>query len=1045
MRQLDHWWHGRHARLSSPKRRRTFLSTGLGMLLLTAFALVPCTASAAEGVTLQYNRDVRPILAENCFPCHGPDSAARKADLRLDKREAAIVAGAIEPGDSEASELIARINAADPKEVMPPAATTKTLSQKQKDVLKQWIASGAPYQLHWSLLPPARSARPNVKNRSWVRNPIDEFVLAKLEENGLNPAPEADRRSLARRLSLDLTGLTPDPAEVEAFVSDSAPDAYERLIARSLASPRWGEHRARYWLDAARYADTNGYHFDNFREAWAYRDWLIRAYNRNLSFDRFTVEQLAGDLLPGSTLEQQVASGFNRCNMTTNEGGSIPDEYQVLYTRDRTEAVSQVWLGLTAGCAVCHDHKFDPFSQREFYELSAFFNNTTQPVMDGNIKDTPPTVLVPSTADAARWQTLPGELAEVRKQLDARKQTAVGDFTKWLTETDPKALAGLIPNDGLKLVAITADALVTVRADKVTEFADAGDFERDHAFSYGAWVKLPSAGLVGSILARMDDRQNYRGWDMWLEDGRVAAHLVHQWPDNALKVISRHHVTAGTWTHLFVTYDGSSRAAGLKIYIDGELSSTDTQADSLSRPIRTQVPLKLGQRHTSSRVDQMVIHSVRLYDRAIARSEASFLAGVSSALDFLKTPSSKRAMDVEGTVFTWWRSVLDLGSQKLRARLDLLEKEEAEIKKRSTIAHVMHERGAPAMAHLLFRGEYDKRRDPVKPDTPDVLPAMPPELPKNRLGLAKWLVRSENPLTARVAVNRLWQEIFGTGLVRTTGDFGVSGELPTHPELLDWLALEFQSSGWDMKRLAQLLVESATYRQSAAITEQKHEKDPHNRLLSRAPRYRMDAEMIRDAALSSSGMLVAKLGGPSVKPYQPTGVWEAVAMPESNTHDYRADHGDRLYRRGLYTLWKRSAPPAALDIFNAPSREVCTVRRERTNTPLQALVTLNDPQFVEAARSLAQSALEQGGETAELKIDYIALHLLARSFRPEELTVVQSSLAKLSAYYQSNPDEAVRLLSVGESKADPALAPATLATWTMLANELMNLDEFLNK
>ena len=497
--------------------------------------------------------------------------------------------------------------------------------------------------------------------------------------------------------------------------------------------------------------------------------------------------------------------------------------------------------------------------------------------------------------------------------------------------------------------------------------------------------RFPSAGQVGSILARMDDRQNYRGWDIWLENGRVATHLVHQWPGNAVKVVTREAVTPNVWTHLFVTYDGSSHASGFRIYVNGEPQSIETAADTLSQSIKTSVPLKLGQRHTTARLDQMVIHSVRLYDRALSPGEAGLLAGASRAVDLLKTPAAKRSKEEQDAVFAWWRSAMDPATQKLRERLVLLQKEEAGIKERSTIAHVMHERSEPAMAHLLFRGEYDKRRDPVKPDTPDVLPAMPPELPKNRLGLANWLVRSENPLTARVAVNRLWQEIFGTGLVRTTGDFGVSGELPSHPELLDWLALEFQASGWDVKRLARLLVESATYRQSAAITEQKHEKDPHNRLLSRGPRFRMDAEMIRDAALSSSGMLVAKLGGPSVKPYQPDGVWEAVAMPESNTHDYRADHGDRLYRRGLYTLWKRSAPPASLDIFNAPSREVCTVRRERTNTPLQALVTLNDPQFVEAARSLAQCALEQGGETPSSKSTISASACWRGHFAPKSL------------------------------------------------------------
>ncbi len=1043
MRQPDHGWHARHARLWNPDRRGSL--SGGGLFLLTALALVSGTASAADRGALEYNRDIRPILAENCFACHGPDSAARKADLRLDKRDAAVKAGAIAPGDTEGSELIARINATDPKEVMPPAATTKTLSQKQKDLLQQWIVAGAPYQLHWSLIAPKRPEVPKVQNRSWIRNPIDGFVLAKLTETGLSPAPEADRRTLARRLSLDLTGLPPDPARVESFAGDPAPDAYEKLVSGLMASPRWGEHRARYWLDAARYADTNGFHFDNFREAWAYRDWVIAAYNRNLSFDRFTVEQLAGDLLPGSTLEQQIASGFNRCNMTTNEGGSIAEEYQVLYTRDRTEAVSQVWLGLTTGCAVCHDHKFDPISQREFYELSAFFNNTTQPVMDGNIKDTPPTILVPSPSDKSRWQTLPGELSDVRKRLDARKQSALPDFTKWLAQTDSKALAALSPTGGLKLEAVTPEAPVTVQAAKVTEFADSGDFERDHAFSFGAWVKLPKAGLIGSILARMDDRQNYRGWDLWLENGRVATHLVHEWPGNAIKVRARSEVPPRVWTHLFVTYDGSSHASGVKIYLNGALQATETDADSLSQPIHTQVPFKLGQRHTTARLDQTVIHTVRVYDRALAPREAGLLAGASRAAALLKTPAANRSKEEQDGVFTWWRGVIDPASHDLRERLTLLEKDEAAIKARSTVAHVMHERSAPPMAHLLFRGEYDKRRDPVKADTPDVLPPMPPELPKNRLGLAQWLVRPENPLIARVAVNRLWQEVFGTGLVRTTGDFGVSGETPSHPELLDWLALEFQASGWDVKRLVRLMVESATYRQSAAVTHEKREKDPFNRLLSRGPRFRMDAEMVRDAALASSGMLVGKLGGPSVKPYQPDGVWEAVAMPESNTHNYQPDHGDRLYRRGLYTLWKRSAPPASLDIFNAPSREVCTVRRERTNTPLQALVTLNDPQFVEAARALAQAALERGGETPELRIDFLARRLLARPFRPEELAVVEASLAKLNAFYQSNPDEAARLLSVGESKADPSLAPGALAAWTMLANELMNLDEFLNK
>jgi hypothetical protein len=1003
------------------------------------------TASAADRPVLEYNRDVRPILAENCFACHGPDSASRKADLRLDRRDAAIEAGAIAPGDTDSSELLARISAKDPKEAMPPRSTGKLLSSTQKDVLKRWIAEGAAYQPHWSLIPPKRIEPPKVQQTTWVRNPIDRFVLARLEENKLTPAPEADRRTIARRAALDLTGLPPEPGVVESFVSDQSPDAYEKLVSRLLDSPRWGEHRARYWLDAARYADTNGYHFDNFREAWAYRDWVISAFNRNLPFDRFTIEQLAGDLLAGSTLDQQVASGFNRCNMTTNEGGSIPEEYQVLYTRDRTETVSQVWLGLTAGCAVCHDHKFDPISQREFYELSAFFNNTTQPVMDGNIKDTPPTLFVPDVVDRSRWQVLPAKLAQARKQFDERKESARPEFTKWLASASAKDLTASVATGGLELTAIAPEAAVTVQAGKITEFADKGNFEKEHAFSYGAWVKPPKDGLTGSVIARMDDRNNYRGWDLWLQNGRIASHLVHEWPGDALKVVARGTVPPGTWTHVFATYDGSGKASGLKLYLNGEPQATEVEADGLKQSIRTDVPFKIGQRHTTARVDETVIHSVRIYDRALSPDDVMRLSGAPRAATLVGKPVEKRSAEELEGVFAWWRRAIDPATRALRQEIALLEKEEAAIKERGTVAHVMHERGDAAMAHVLFRGEYDKRRDPVKPDIPDALPPMPVGLSRDRLGLAQWLIRPENPLTARVAVNRFWQEIFGTGLVRTTGDFGVSGELPSHPELLDWLAIEFRESGWDVKWLIRLMVESAVYRQSAAVTPEKREKDPHNRLLSRGPRYRMDAEMIRDAALASSGVLVAKLGGPSVSPYQPEGVWEAVAMPESNTHFYKPDHGDRLYRRGLYTLWKRSAPPASLDIFNAPSREICTVRRERTNTPLQALVTLNDPQFVEAARALAQAALQHCGSNPDRRIDFIARRLIARPFRPEELAIVQTSLARLTAYYQSHSEQAERLIKVGESLADPTIEPATLAAWTMLANELMNLDEFLNK
>jgi hypothetical protein len=1013
----------------------------IGAVLAAVLAAGAGSSLGAERRALEYNRDIRPILAENCFPCHGPDSAARKADLRLDRREVAIEMGAIAAGDPDSSELVARITSTDREELMPPPSSGKVLGEAQKELLRKWIAAGAEYQRHWSLIPPVRSVPPVVKNEAWVRNAIDRFVLAKLEERGLTPAREADKRTLARRLSLDLTGLPPSSALVEAFVADPAADAYEVLVARLLNSPAWGEHRARYWLDLARYADTNGYHFDNFREAWAYRDWVIRAFCRNEPFDRFTIKQLAGDLLPLHGLDEQVASGFNRCNMTTNEGGVIPEEYKVLYTRDRTETVSQVWMGLTAGCAVCHDHKFDPLSQREFYELAAFFNNTTQPVMDGNVKDTPPTLFTPRLGDEPRWRRLLGELADTREQLSSRKQAARADFDKWLAAADAKAVAAHVPTADLRLAATGA----TNPPDALVESADAGDFEKNQAFSFGAWVTLPKAGMTGAVLARMDDQHGYRGWDLWLENGRAGSHIVSKWPADALKVVSNDVVPVGVKAHIAVTYDGSGRASGVTVYVNGVLQATAVAADALRSSIRTKVPLKAGQRDRGGRLEGASLGSWRVYGRALSATEISHLAGAGLAAAFLQTNPARRPSEERDLVYGWWLRTIDAPSTALRVKVAALEAEMTRITARGTHAQVMHERSEAAMAHVLYRGEYDKPRNPVKPDTPDVLPPLAAGLSRDRLGLARWLVAPGHPLTARVTVNRFWQEVFGSGLVRTAGDFGVSGELPSHPELLDWLAVEFQSKGWDVKQFFRMIVESATYRQAAESTAAKGEKDPHNRLLSRGPRFRMDAEMIRDAALSASGLLMRRLGGPSVKPYQPEGVWEAVAMPESNTHFYRPDHGENLYRRSLYTFWKRSAPPASLEILNAPTRELCTVRRERTNTPLQALVTLNDPQFVEAARALAERALKDGKTDPSGRIDVMMRRLIGRPLRAPEQTVVLASLEKLSEFYQSHADSAAQVTGFGEFKADPALSPTVVAAWTMLANELMNLDEFLSK
>ncbi|HEV3004952.1 MAG TPA: DUF1553 domain-containing protein [Pirellulales bacterium] len=1035
-------------------------------------------ASAANaGDEIEYNRDIRPILAENCFACHGPDSAARKAGLRLDQRPMAVEMAAIVPGDPDSSELIRRVFSADAEEMMPPPMTKKQLTAEQKDLLRRWIAGDAPYQPHWSLIAPVRPQPPAVRNEAWVRNPIDRFVLARLEAMGLSPAPEADRRTLARRLSLDLTGLPPVPADVEAFLNDSSSDAYEKYVDHLLGSIHWGEHRGRYWLDVARYADTHGIHFDNFREIWTYRDWVIGAFNRNLPFDQFTIEQLAGDLLPNRTLEQQIASGFNRCNITTNEGGAIAEEYLVLYNRDRTETTSQVWLGLTAGCAVCHDHKFDPLSQREFYELAAFFNNTTQAAMDGNIADTPPKIFVPLASDRPRWEELADESADVKRRADERRQTARAEFDGWLAAASPEAVRALAPTDGLRLqMALAEGSGNTVQAmldgqprpltvadgvgwkpghiaaqayvsqpGAAFELAEAGDFEKDQAFACGAWVQINKGGQSGSIVARMDDQHDYRGWDIWLEAEKPAIHIIHKWSDDALKVAASEPLKVGEWNHLLVSYDGSGKAAGVRIYVNGRPQATSVQVDRLSNTVRTEVPFKVAQRHTGQRLDELALGDLRLYGRAVSANESERIARTTRAAWLAGKPAEGRTDPEKNELYDWWLASMDKAYQDLAAKQSSLGDEQSAIQSRSTIAHVMQEKDEPAMAYVLFRGEYEKRRDEVRPQTPSALPAMPGELPRNRLGFAQWLLRPEHPLTTRVTVNRFWQEVFGSGLVRTAGDFGVSGELPSHPELLDWLAVEFRATGWNVKQFFKLLVTSAAYRQSAATTPEKLEKDQHNRFLSRGPRFRMDAEMVRDYALAASGLLVEKIGGPSVRPYQPDGVWEAVAMIGSNTRDYQRDTGENLYRRSMYTFWKRSAPPASLDVFNAPSREICTVRRERTNTPLQALVTLNDVQFVEAARHLATGAIHKGGETAAGKVDWMALRLLARPLTAEEQLVAQATLTDLETYYAAHGDDAQQIVAVGESKADATIDAATLAAWTMLANELMNLDEVLNK
>ncbi len=1057
----------------------------------TCFVLVFCLLnsglSAHQTVTkpnetVDFQRVVRPILSDNCFHCHGPDPNTRLADLRLDTREGAYTAREngtpVVPRNLQASLVYQRIMDADPARRMPPKYSHKSLTAEQKDVLKRWIEQGAPWKEHWSFSAPVRPQLPAVKTKSWARNPIDQFILAKLEASGLDPSLGADRRTLARRLSLDLTGLPPDPAKVEAFVRDKSKNAYEKLVDQLLASSQWGEHRARYWLDASRYADTHGIHVDNYREMWPYRDWVIRAFNRNLPFDRSTIEQLAGDLLPNRSIDQQIASGFHRCNVTTNEGGVIVEEVEAIYAKDRVDTTGTVWLGLTVGCATCHDHKFDPISTKDFYSLAAFFRNTTQHAMDGNIPDTPPVVIVPKQEDRARWSRLNSEELAVKSRMQQTLHTADPAFETWLHSDERRSLK--VPLDpSSQLLALSLEAQVKLQtedentvialpegvtlgtgvtpdtkalqfgSDAAVELRNFDYFAADKPFSIATWIFQPKREDSFLVASQSDSEDNSRGWFIDI-GGRVPAFRLVGDEGKGINVVAgfAQQLKAGTWNHLVVTYDGSREQAGLALYLNGKAIPTQGGGDQsvqIEGDIHNKAPLRLGS--DGKRYFQGgAIGDFRVFSRVISEEQA-YLTSLWSTLDgACNKPVDQLTEEERDGFHLYFLNYHDSSYGDLTSKLKAFAAQRREIRRRGAVTHVMEEKKdtRPA-AHVLFRGQYDQPREEVEPNVPSTLPPMPASFSRNRLGLAQWLVDPSNPLTARVTVNRFWQEVFGTGLVKTTEDFGSQGEAPSHPELLDWLAVEFRESGWDIKRLFRLMVTSSTYRQSALTSEEKLRKDPDNRLLSRGPRFRMDGEMVRDYALAASGLLVPVIGGPSVKPYQPDGIWEGVAMVGSNTRFYKQDSGENLYRRSLYTFWKRSAPPASMEIFNASTRETCTVRRERTNTPLQALVTLNDPQFVEAARHLARSAILSGRGEVDRQFDFIASRLLARTFEQHESAVARRSYQDYLAYYESNPEDAKRLLSTGESKADESLAAPQFAALTMVANQVMNLDEVVTK
>lgn len=1053
-------------------------------VLSFAVVVMSLNVSAPVGAQerLQFNRDIRPILAEHCFACHGFDSSSREADLRLDLRDAAIAAAAIVPHDVDGSEAVARVTADDPDVVMPPPAFKKPLSAEQVALLKRWIEEGAEYQKHWAFLAPQPPAVPDVTPSSWPRNPIDHFVLQRLQQEQLSPADEALPHVLCRRLHLDITGLPPEPEAVTAFVKAYQANPEQTLsdtIDRLMATEAWGEHRARYWLDAARYADTHGMHFDNYREMWPYRDWVIRAFNSNQPFDQFTVEQLAGDLLENPTLEQKIATGFQRCNITTNEGGTIEAENLALYASDRVQTFGWVYLGLTTNCCQCHDHKFDPLTQKDYYSLAAFFRNTTQRGLDGNVRDgRGPAIRVPMGADRQRWAVIDGEIANAAAARDKRRDGARPAFTAWLENADPAVIRDAVPTDGqIVRLALNEGAGATPMAQTHGDPVDVtpsgelnwaddgqlgpalqlkpgstlslgavGDFAKEQSFSHTEWIRTGKLKQYASPLARMDEGNSHRGWDLFFENGQLAVHIIESWPGNAIKVsTTKSGIKANNWHHVAVTWDGSGKPEGIAIFVDGKKAATRTTTNNLkaTADIRTETPLRIGQRSSAAVFDGSV-QDFRLFDRLLSVAEINHIRQSETLAVALEADAAQRTDAQKADLFTYYLRQHDEQYPQLSAAVDALQKERSAIESRSPVTHVQVERNKPAMANILMRGEYDNVGDEVAAQPPSALHPLPAGAPQNRLGLARWVVDPANPLTARVTVNRFWQELFGQGIVATPEDFGIMGAAPSHPELLDWLATDFVSSGWDVKRLFKQMLMSAAYRQAAVLTPEKLVKDRDNALLSRGPRFRMDAEMVRDYALAVSGLRSAKMFGPGVKPYQPDNLWNMVGLPGGDTRNYRQDQGENLYRRSLYTFWKRMAPPPGLETLGAPNREVCTVRRERTNTPLQALVTLNDPQYVEAARKLAERSM-QSAVTAENIAHAIATRVLSRRLSDRELRVVLQTWQDYRDHYTGQSDAAQALIAVGESAADAQLDPAALAAWTMVCNQIMNLDEALNK
>lgn len=1058
--------------------------------LLTVIFSASAISLRADEPQLSFAKDIRPILSDRCYICHGPDTEQRASELRLDDPASALRL-AIKPGLPDESELIARVFSDDSDIVMPPPEANLVLTDSEKQLLRQWVELGAEFESHWAFVAPEKPAIPKVQDAHWPRNEIDRFVLSRLEANNLAPSPEADRETLIRRLSFDLTGLPPTLAEIDAFVVDSDAEAYEHLVDRLMASPSFGERMAVDWLDVARYADTHGYQADRFRAMWPWRDWVIKAFNENLPYHEFITWQLAGDLLPDATQDQILATAFNRNHRQTNEGGSVEEEFRAEYVADRVNTFGAAFLGLTLECCRCHDHKYDPITQRDYYALSAFFNSIDESGLYSHFTgDTPtPTLGLTDASQAQKLAESETTIASLEQELE---NLSVSDeaYLTWrasLSDVRPKAVVesrptqslqellraslkvGLIgdysfdelqdgkpvnrltseaegkSSDGPELVVGKVGQGLKLSGENNVSVPAGGGFTRDQPFTLSLWIK-PSTHFERSVIfhrSRAWTDSASHGYELLLEDGRLSAALIHFWPGNALRVVSRDPLPIHVWSHVAVTYDGSSRAAGLKLFVDGEEVDVEVIRDKLTRQIHAGEPaeLTLGQRFRDVGFKDGEVDELKAFERSLSPLEVkvSYLhdAAPANEAEFLhNVPDELLQEFCAEQLFIEQRTNLRQSLKQAREQRSQLADSIREIM-------VMREEPEPRPTYLLVRGAYDAPGELVVRATPPAIMPKPSGADHaeylDRQDLAAWLVDPAHPLTARVAVNRFWQTVMGRGIVSTSEDFGLQGANPTHPELLDWLACSFIESGWNTKQLVKDMVMSATYRQESNPTAELLERDPENQLLARGPAARLTAEMIRDSALLASGLLVDKLGGAPVKPYQPEGLWE-----EKSGESYARDAGEGSRRRSLYTFWKRTSPPPAMMTFDASNREVCVVNRQTTMTPLQVLVLLNDPQLVETAVALAERSMLASEKTLE-RLQFIFRSLCSRSASTRELALLERIFEEQRLPFQADVESATKLIRVGDHVPAEELDVATLAALTIVAEGLQSYDEFVMK